>query len=588
MKSNFFALIFMLLFFISCNDDDDFISTPTPDPISLSTKFSQYVTVSDGTRLAVTVYLPKDLTSDDEVPTIFINTRYGRESEARMQSFFTESGYALVVVDARGSSASFGVRPGEYSPQEVSDIKDILDWLVDQEWSDGNIGSYGVSYSGTSAELLAATQHPAVKAVIPGWSDFDIYDSPARPYGAISSGFISLWSDLVDKIDNGLQATPVDNDADKSLMKEAIAMHSQNPNVFDFVFNNSFKDSKNKGTYSHLESSPLYWKEKIEASNVPMLVFASWLDAGSADGAIKRFQYFSNSQKVILMADDHGAESHASPYIVSDKLISPSMSFEKIMQLHLDFFDTYLKGIDKGVHAWPNVLYYNFGEETYLSSDVWPPQGVNQERFYFKNNFELHQTIPTDLTGKDQYAVDFTTSTGEANRWLGQINDGIMGLHDRGDMDSKMLTYTTKPLSQDVQISGTPVISLQMSSTHEEGLVLVYLEDVDENGQSRYITEGGLNLIHEKENTNPYFNQSIPFHSFLEADASTMPINQIVEVNFQLLPTSVKIKAGHRIRIAIAGADNNTFDRIPKNGDPEWTFYRNKGSNSFIDLPIVH
>lgn len=580
-------LTFLVIGIIACKKDDD-NSMPTPEPEPRVTKFSQYVSVSDGTKLAVTVYLPEGLTTEDKVPTLFVMTRYTREEEVNGTSdFFTNAGYAVVSADARGSSASFGVRPGEYSRKEVADMKDVIDWIVAQDWADGNIGSFGVSYTGTTAELMAATQHPAVKAVIPGWSDFDVYDSPARPYGAFSTGFIATWSEYVSLIDNGLDLVTVDEDtASNSLADMAIAEHSQNLNVFENVRDGKFKDSK-LGEDSYIESCPLYWKDEIEASNVPMFVIASWMDAGSADGAIKRFQHFSNPQKVLIMPDNHGSSSHASPYQVAENPIPPSMSPLEVFNLHLDFFDTHLKGLDKGVDSWPAVQYYNFGEEAYLNTEVWPPQGSNQERFYFNDNSELSQSAPTGQTGQDQYAVDFSTSTGAYNRWLGQLGQHIMGLDDRGAMDAKMLTYTTEPLSQDVQISGTPVVSLQLESTHEEGLVLVYLEDVDENGKSTYITEGGLNLIHRKESTNPDFDQTEPYHSFLEMDASLIPVNQQVEVNLQLLPTSVKIKAGHRIRVAIAGADSGAFDRIPQSGDPVFTFYRNAMNTSYIDLPTV-
>ena len=59
-----------------------------------------------------------------------------------------------------------------------------------------------------------------------------------------------------------------------------------------------------------------------------------------------------------------------------------------------------------------------------------------------------------------------------------------------------------------------------MSSTHEDGAVLVYLEDVDENGKSTYITEGGLRLIHrhEIEQNGEEFNM----HSFSHEKAEPM------------------------------------------------------------------
>ena len=162
----------------------------------------------------------------------------------------------------------------------------------------------------------------------------------------------------------------------------------------------------------------------------------------------------------------------------------------------------------------------------------------------------------------------------------------VLHLDDRNAADSLLLTYTTEPLKEDLQITGTPAITLHLSSTHQEGAVLVYLEDVDPNGRSRYITEGGLLLEHRKLSKNP-MSATVPYHSFAQADAALMPVNEIEAITFKLWPTSVLIKAGHSIRIAIAGADKDTFDRVPTAGTPTYKVYRSTDYVSFIDLPVI-
>ena len=65
------------------------------------------------------------------------------------------------------------------------------------------------------------------------------------------------------------------------------------------------------------------WRAQIEASRVPMLVIASWLDAGTAGGALHRFQHFSNPQQLVILGSMHGGGAHASPYVVSQQAIAP-------------------------------------------------------------------------------------------------------------------------------------------------------------------------------------------------------------------------------------------------------------------------
>lgn len=563
---------------------------------TLNTK-SYYVPAVKGTKLAVDVHFPQNY-NGQKLPALFEFTRYWRSSEnpetgepnpslSDRDKFFLTNDYILVKVDVRGTGASYGTRPGEYTPIEVEDAKYVVEWVVNQSWSDGGVGAYGTSYSGTTAELLCATGHKAVKAVIPGWSDFDVYESPVRPYGMLATGFISLWSQYV----NWLDQNSISNlgssvrRVNEEFPADAIAEHRNNPVVLESTSSARYKDSK-FGEFTYLESSPINWKKEISESKVPMLVLTSWLDAGTAEGTLLRLKHFDNLQKVVMMPTAHGGGSHASPFIVSDKVVDPVPSVNEQLQLQLDFFDQYLKGKEKGVEEWPAIKYYNFGEEAFRKSEVWPPAGQGQIKYFFRTKGKLNISASDKLEGFDEYTVDFSITTGKNNRWSTQMGKPVLNLNDRNSADSLMLTYTTEPLKEDLQITGTPAITLNLSSTHQDGGIFVYLEDVDEYGRSRYITEGGLLLEHRKLSENKMFEQ-VPYHSFNKYDAASMSVNEIEKVSFKLWPTSVLIKKGHSIRIAISGADRDTFDRVPVEGTPTYKIYRNRTNSSFIELPIV-
>lgn len=315
---------------------------------------SYYVVAGDGTKLAVDVHFPSGY-NNQKLPSLFEFTRYWRASEnpetgepkpslRERDKYFLANDYILVKVDVRGTGASYGKRPGEYTPIEVEDAKYVVEWVVSQSWSDGSVGAYGTSYSGTTAELLCATKHKAVKAVIPGWSDFDVYESPTRPYGMLATGFIGLWSQYVNLLDNNSttelkasvrRVTGIRPD-------DAIAEHRNNPIVLESAIRARYKDSK-FGEFTYLECSPMNWQIEISESKVPMLVLTSWYDAGTAEGSLLRLRYFENPQKVVMMPTAHGGGSHASPHKVSDKIIDPVPSINEQLQLQLDFFDQYLK-----------------------------------------------------------------------------------------------------------------------------------------------------------------------------------------------------------------------------------------------------
>lgn len=557
------------------------------------TTTSHYVPVQDSTLLALDVHLPADY-AGERLPTLMVFTRYWRSSVGKkgklndplgfLDKQFLENGYAIVMVDVRGTGASFGLRPGEYSPVEVMDASAILDWVVAQSWCDGNIGAYGASYTGTTAELLCATKHPAIKAVIPGWSDFDIYRSPVRPYGMLASGFIKKWGLYVRWLDRnrslflGESIRPVDDD----VLKDALKEHKDNPKIYKLTKRSPYRNSK-FSAYDYETCSPLHWKKEIEESKVPMLVLTSWMDAGTAEGTLLRLQNFSNPQNVVMMSTSHGGWSHASPFLIGDSLKWPAPMPAHQAKIQLDFFDHHLKGKDNGVADWKLIQYYNMGEEAFKFSDVWPIPETKNTPYYFHVARKLSKEKPKNRSRPDSYQVDFSTTTGKKNRWTTQMGGPVLHLDNRNEEDKKMLTYTSEPLLQDLQITGTPTVTINIASTHEDGALFVYLEDVDENGRSRYITEGGLRLIHRKVASDTTFN----LHSFNAEDASPMEERKVEKVTFKLWPTSVLIEKGHSIRIAIAGADKHTFDRFPKKGKPVLTILRDCNFLSFIELPVV-
>ena len=563
---------------------------------------SFYITAEDGTRLAADVYLPGE--QEAPYPALLTLTRYRRGLEdpatgerlstlSDLDRHFLAHGYALVKVDARGSGASFGTRPVEYGRQEVLDAYDVVDWVVSREWSDGTVGAYGTSYTGTTAELLAAVNHPAVKAVIPGWSDFDAYPSPIRPYGLLARGFIETWGDLVGQMDdNNVEAMEVsvrrvDEDEDGSLLAAAVAEHAANPDVFAGVVASEYRDDVVGGGQTWADIGPIRWRDEIEASGVPMLVLVSWMDAGTADGTLLRFRHFSNPQKVLILASTHGGGYNASPYAVSAEPLPPDPSLDEQMEMRRFFFDHHLKGEDNGVAEWPSMRFFNLGEEAYHDTEVWPPAGTGTTTLYMDAGGQLSQDPNAVTIGSDDYTVDPGVTTGPDNRWMAQMGNPVLNLDDRGEMDARMLTYTTEPLESDLQIAGYPVITLTLASDREDGALFVYLEDVDAEGRSRYVTEGGLRLIHRKALPNPDFPGEEPYHSFARADAEPMPTGQAVTVSFRLWPIAALVRAGHRIRVAVAGADAGMFDPLPADGTATLTVHRGGVDASRIDLPVV-
>ena len=101
------------------------------------------------------------------------------DTNATAGDLFNRAGFALVVVDARGTGASFGTRTGELGEREIKDYGELIGWVAAQPWSNGRVGVYGTSYEGQAAELIAGLGHAHLVAVAALFSPYAPYRSDA-------------------------------------------------------------------------------------------------------------------------------------------------------------------------------------------------------------------------------------------------------------------------------------------------------------------------------------------------------------------------------------------------------------------------
>lgn len=197
----------------------------------------------------------------------------------------------------------------------------------------------------------------------------------------------------------------------------------------------------------------------------------------------------------------------------------------------------------------------------------------------------LHAEPPGRATAHDIYTVDYTTTSGEHARW-----NAINWARDYPDMrsnDEKALTYTTPPLETDVRVIGHPVAHLWLATDAPDLDLFVYLEEVNSQGRSTYITEGNLRASHRTEGEAPFDNLDLPYHRHYESELAAIPSGEAVELIFDLLPTAYRFRRGNRIRITVAFADADNFDTPFLNPPPEVRLVRDIDHASFVDLPIV-
>lgn len=586
-----------------------------------ATTQSTYVPMRDGVRLAVDVVLPRNLPPETRIPALLSQTRYWRAMELRapfswflkasalnphfrdFEPFFASRGYALVRVDVLGTGASFGRWLCPWAPDAVEDAREVIDWIVAQPWCDGRVGAYGISYLGTSAELTAVLGHPALLAAMPMFNHPDPYTDIAYPGGIFNRRFMEVWGRAGEELDRNETppefgflgrlivrgVMPVGGEGGRELLQAALEEHRANGRVAAMLQGVECRDDTPQGEgFSFDTIAVARYKEELAASQAALCGWGSWMDAGTADAAIRRFLTFDNARCTVIGAWNHGGTHNASPYRTSDRPPNPPLPQQWAEMLR--FFDAYLKGEDSGLRGEKVLYYYTMGEERWKKTAVWPPEGTSLECWYLGDERALLPQAPREQAGSDSYAVNYQASSGLKNRWweLSAVHNDSVTYSDRAAAGRRMLTYTSPPLKEAIEISGYPVLTLYLASTASDVALYAYLEDVDEQGRVTYVTEGQLRAIHRRlpAEASPYDLQ-VPYRSFRRAELNPLLPGEVLELAFGLHPTSVLLRRGHRLRLSIAGHDEGTFPRIPPRGTPVLTVERNAARASRLELPVL-
>jgi predicted acyl esterase len=583
-------------------------------------------------------------------------TVYGSTKE--QINLFLSHGYAYVCADMRGTGASYGSKI-DFMPQFAEDGRDLINWIAVQPWSDGNVGMFGGSYLGYS-QLVTAGQTPeALKCIFPEVVPLDGFTGEIRPGGIFLYSYST--QDLQGYLEQGnylpdeeiYPVTPVvDEDGDGRLDDEipldlngnglflddykypedpndppqyadgkqrehiyylAIREHLQNVQYSELGPKTPFIDTeweyKGNGEalrFTPYDVTPANSMRTLMESGIPVYHHGGWFDP-FVRGTTELYATLKNTNPSRMVIDAGYHEGH-SPYW---KLFGEDekKTLGKFGTELLRFFDRYLKGIENGIDTEPPILIYNMNGDGWRQENEWPLARQKLKKFYFSDSRTLADDIPKP--GSDQYTVNF----GHDSRWGSYKTSRWQMIEPdelpiRTKLDEICITYTTEPMVQDTEVTGHPIVEFWASSTAQNGDFFVYLEDVDENGESVLVTEGllraGFNGLHDNDTMilrgkfGIDVRPELPWHGFEESqyNANVFADGKTVQLTIDLLPTSWVFKVGHSLRVSIAGANWPTFEILPElspkndpadpgNVVPVITIYRDSEHPSNILLPII-
>ncbi len=582
------------------------------------TRESFYLEMRDGVALALDVYLPDAPAVSGPLPTVLRQTRYWRRTRLRWPlsrlldrpiptaRYFLARGYAWVDVDVRGSGASGGWRPHPWGPDEVADGAEILDWIVAQPWSNGRVGATGTSYDGTAAELLLPAHHPALRAVAPRFALFDVYADVSHPGGVHLTWFTETWGRFnraLDANDLGqalgrwvrllvLGAHEVDDDPDRSRLAELSRAHRWNYDVHRGALEMVFRDdpARSQGGFAAARFSPHARLEAMRGAAAAVYSYSGWLDGAYANSAIKRHLSLGRSgDRLILGPWNHGGRQNIDPL-----RRRRATGFDHDAEL-LRFFDRHLLDAAPDDPALADggapVTYYTLVEGRWKHAPSWPPP-ADAWKLYLAAGSALAGDRPAPGVAHvaDTYPVDRSAGTGDRARWNSLMGDrGPIDYGDRRARDARLLVYDTAPLDDDVEVTGHPLLRLWMQPGASDVHVFAYLEDVAPDGRVTHVTEGLLRALHHVTRPAaeaPYATAPPWWRSFERTDAQLLDPDDCVELRLELLPVSYLFRRGHRVRLALAGADVDHFPTFP-GPPPTWQVHRDAEHPSALELPVV-
>jgi uncharacterized protein len=540
---------------------------------------SQYLTMRDGTKLAATIYRPS--VSGKAVATPYpviwegTTSRGRRNSNGNVQLLpsipgakeqgplsltdIVKFGYVLAQVERRGQGASMGFMRGYHDWTESLDAYDITEWLAQQSWSNGKIGVLGCSNTGEAALHVPTAMPPHLKAVFAGcysWNKFD---------GFFRGGILANWGTgpQTSPISAGLTSVPVDEDTDGSMLKEAIRQHEKQISLLGLWKSMPFRDTWSDLVESRfwLEGSVSTYQSAIEKTGVGIYSYGGWYDDFRREAFVARHN-LHNASKVLI-----GPWSHCQ-----------EQGFDLVAE-RLRFFDYWLKGIENGIMAEPPIYYYTVGAPRgteWRFALQWPLPNQKNTKYYFQPDGKLSTSAPTSAKGKDNYLVNYDVAC-----------PSPIGLGQTCVLDAKGITYTSEPLTANLELTGHPVVHLWISSTAKEANFFAYLEDIAPDGKVSIITDGRLKGLLRALGTPPYSVFGLPWHRSFQEDAQAFVPGQPAAVVFDCLPLSHVFESDHRIRITITGADPREKDRLQLSPPSTLNIHRDAAHSSYVTLPVI-
>ena len=452
---------------------------------------NSWITMSDGTRLAARIWMPQDADASP-VPAILEYIPYRKRDGVRlrdesMHPYFAGHGYACARVDIRGSGDSEGVLTDEYLQQELDDGVEIVHWLAQQPWCDGNVGIIGISWGGFNGLQIAALQPSPLKAVVSVCSTDDRYADDVHYMGGCLLGDNLSWASTMFAY-NSLPPDP-------AIVGE---------NWRDMWLQRLRGSGLWLDTWLQHQHRDAYWQhgsicEDFSRVQLPVMAVSGWAD-GYSNAVFRLLEKLPGPRLGLI-----GPWSHKYPHL---GVPGPAIGF---LQECLRWWDKWLKNEETGImdepmlRAWmmesmPPSTFYHQRYGRWVSEQSWPSPAITP-RTYKLGEYRL---LDEDEKAEDSVlSLQSPLSNGLfAGKWCSYSATPDLP-HDQREEDGGALVFTTAPLQETLEILGAPVVELELSANQPVAMVAVRLSDMRPDNKVTRVTYGVLNLTHRDSHAQP-------------------------------------------------------------------------------------
>ncbi len=482
-----------------------------------------WIPMPDGARLGARLWLPD---GEKACPAVleYIPYRkddYSAKRDSNTIAHFARHGYACIRVDMRGSGSSDGVLFDEYSDQEVDDGVAVIEWIAEQPWCNGKVGTMGISWGGITGLQLAQRSPEALKTIIVlGATDQRYYDDAGYYMGCLVGQTIG-WAAIM----FGYNSRPPDPElAGENWKALWLARLEQAPHFLERWFEHQHNDE--------------YWSNNSADTDYSAIKIPVYAISGHADcwpNTVPRL--LQNLQ--VPVRGLQGAWCHRYPHL---GIPGPTVDF---LSDAIRWFDQWLKGDETGImdEAGYQVFlqdsvkpqtYYDNRPGRWVGLSGWPSDQIEIQQFHLSPG--RLSTAPVSAQAVDICSPQTTGQlSGEYMPWFsfGPAEE-LPG--DQQSEDAGSLVFDTDALTEPLEIIGNAVAILQLSSDQPQALVAARLCDVWPDGSSTLITRGILNLSQRNGKSHP----------------EAMRVGEVVEIEVELNHSAYVVPEGHSLRLALS------------------------------------